>query len=269
MQSPAQKKNADRFTGFADTYDRARPAMPYYPVERITAYLGRRPDTVVDLGCGTGLSTLIWQGNCRLAIGIEPSEDMLRLAKERETADRRFQQGFGSDTGLPDACCDAVVCSRSFHWMEPVSTLREVNRILKPGGVFATVDCDWPPVIRWEAEQAYMTLYEKVRVLEKALPDVQDTFVRYEKEQRLANIRSSGYFRYCRELLFSNPERCTAERLMDLLFSQGSLHTLQKLHPEKLEAEIAAFRSAIAEIFPDPAAEFPIAFCYRMRIAVK
>ena len=63
MQSPAQKKNADRFTGFADTYDRARPAMPYYPVERITAYLGCRPDTVVDLGCGTGLSTLIWQGN--------------------------------------------------------------------------------------------------------------------------------------------------------------------------------------------------------------
>lgn len=54
------QKNADRFKGFADIYDSARPKMPTYPVKIIKRYLGRTPETVVDLGCGTGLSTLVF-----------------------------------------------------------------------------------------------------------------------------------------------------------------------------------------------------------------
>lgn len=34
--------------------------MPTYPVKIIKRYLGRTPETVVDLGCGTGLSTLVF-----------------------------------------------------------------------------------------------------------------------------------------------------------------------------------------------------------------
>ena len=49
--------NAERFTGFAAIYDQARPHLPAFPREVIRRYLGHAPDTVVDLGCGTGLST--------------------------------------------------------------------------------------------------------------------------------------------------------------------------------------------------------------------
>ena len=44
------EKNADRFTGFAEIYDEARPVMPTHTVSVITRYLGRRPINVVDLG---------------------------------------------------------------------------------------------------------------------------------------------------------------------------------------------------------------------------
>lgn len=40
------------------TYTTARPKMPTYPVKIIKRYLGRTPETVVDHGCGTSLSTL-------------------------------------------------------------------------------------------------------------------------------------------------------------------------------------------------------------------
>lgn len=49
--------------------------MPIYPISIILRYLGRsKPDLVVDLGCGTGLSTVIWRGHCNKVIGIEPSD---------------------------------------------------------------------------------------------------------------------------------------------------------------------------------------------------
>ena len=40
------------------------------------------------------------------------------------------RQGYAHATGLPDAFADVVVCSQSFHWMEPESTLQEIGRIL-------------------------------------------------------------------------------------------------------------------------------------------
>ena len=73
-------KNADRFLGFADVYENARPRVPAYPAKVLCRYLGRRPQTVVDLGCGTGLSTEIWPDYADTVIGVEPSEDMFAVA---------------------------------------------------------------------------------------------------------------------------------------------------------------------------------------------
>ena len=77
MPENSNQKNADRFKGFADVYDDARPTMPIHPINVIKRYLQKTPDTVIDLGCGTGLSTLSWKGHCKHVIGIEPSEEHL------------------------------------------------------------------------------------------------------------------------------------------------------------------------------------------------
>ncbi len=71
-----EQKNANRFTGFADVYDSARPSVPLYPVQMVVNYFDKTPDRVVDLGCGTGLSTLIWKEHAKEVVGIEPSDDM-------------------------------------------------------------------------------------------------------------------------------------------------------------------------------------------------
>ena len=99
-------------------------------------------------------------------MGIEPSGDMIAIARQKTCENAEFIQAYADNTTLPDNFADVAVCSQSFHWMEPVATLKEVNRILKPGGVFATIDCDWPPVTLWQAEKAYMTLYRKVKDIE-------------------------------------------------------------------------------------------------------
>ena len=261
------QKNADRFLGFADIYESARPRVPKYPVDVICRYLGKRPSLVVDMGCGTGLSSEIWTDISDEVIGVEPSDDMRRIAESKTTPKIHFIKAFADNTGLPDSCADVVVCSQSFHWMEPESTLKEVNRILKRGGIFATIDCDWPPVTKWKAEQAYMQLYGKVKQLEADIPEIRESFVRYPKDLHLKNIKSSGYFTYSRELLFSNSEPCTKERFKNIIFSQGSTQTILKKHPELIREDVELFNENIDRIFGNE--PFSIEFCYRMRIGVK
>ena len=259
--------NAERFTGFADVYDQARPHLPAFSREVIRQYLGHAPDTVVDLGCGTGLSTAAWTGECRQAIGIEPSPDMLEVAREKAADGIRFCQAFGHDTGLADGIADVVVCSQSFHWMEPAATLREVNRLLAPGGVFATVDCDWPPVCGYQAEKAYQELFSLVRDIETGHPDIRSTFTRWEKEKHLQNIRSCGYFAFVRELVFANSESCDARRFIRLALSQGSLQTILRRHPEWIQDALEHFRREILTHFGEE--ERSVYFGYRMRVGVK
>ncbi|MGN0025866.1 MAG: class I SAM-dependent methyltransferase, partial [Clostridium sp.] len=182
------KKNADRFTGFADTYENARPIVPKYPIKIILKYLGKMPENVVDLGCGTGLSTTVWENYCDRVVGVEPSLDMIKIAKEKESGKITFINEYASNTGLENNYADVVVCSQSFHWMEPESTLKEVNRILKEGGIFSTIDCDWPPLSVWKADKAYNDLYDKVKRIEKESPEIKDSFNRYSKEEHLDNI---------------------------------------------------------------------------------
>lgn len=123
--------------GYADVYHMARPRGPRFVVDCLINYLGYFPQTVVDLGCGTGLSTRLWGTAAAEVIGVEPSPDMIAYAQEHRVPKQniRFVNAFAHETGLAPECADLVTCSQSFHWMEPEETLQEVNRILKPGGI--------------------------------------------------------------------------------------------------------------------------------------
>src|SRR5947207_11499657 len=141
--------------GFAGGYDRFRPRPPRALLELLCRY-GRvgRPVLVVDLGCGTGLSTRAWSGTAERAVGIEPNPAMLAVAEE--APDVEYRAAFAHETGLPAAGADIVTCSQSLHWMEPEPTFAEAARILRPGGVFAAYDYNWPPVVDPEVDAAFV-----------------------------------------------------------------------------------------------------------------
>ncbi len=111
-------------------------------------------------------------------IGIEPGDDMLAVARKKERDGVSFVKGFSAGTGMPDESVYAVICSQSFHWMEPESTLNEINCILRPGGVFAAVNCDWLPVSDWCVEKNYMALFDKVLKIEETEDLVRTSFAR-------------------------------------------------------------------------------------------
>jgi Methylase involved in ubiquinone/menaquinone biosynthesis len=263
------KLNADRFLGFADVYDNARPKCPEKVRDIILNYLGNNPALVVDMGCGTGLSTTIWGSVSDEVIGIEPSADMIKIAKEKSTDfdNVRFVSAFSDNTGLDNNCADVITCSQSFHWMNPDLTLNEVSRLLKKGGIFAVYDYDWPPVCNWEVELEYNKLLKRVIEIESTNPNLKDNFVRWDKDKHLTNVKNSGKFRYVREIVFSNSENCNAHRLIGLALSQGGLQAILKANIEEIDPFVATFKKTILDIYGDK--RFEINLCYRMRIGIK
>ena len=148
------KNGYERFLGFADIYDEGRPHLPGKAIEILKRYLNNEIAVIVDIGCGTGNSTEICTDYADKVIGIEPSEDMLKKAREKENSKLTFLKGYGNNTGLESNIADIVICSQAFHWMEPDSTIKEVSRILKKGGIFAVIDADTFPVIDLRIEKA-------------------------------------------------------------------------------------------------------------------
>ncbi|MDU5951208.1 MAG: methyltransferase domain-containing protein, partial [Paenibacillus macerans] len=87
MTGQIRQNNVDRFNGFGTLYDQSRPQAPEEVAKISTMYLGRAPEYVADVGCGTGLSTMIWLKHAERVIGIEPNDDMrgVALSRLRET----------------------------------------------------------------------------------------------------------------------------------------------------------------------------------------
>lgn len=261
----------ERFSGFADCYDEARPTPPESLADVLLTYLELPmglPELVVDLGCGTGLSTRLWASRACEVVGIEPSDDMRRRAEEATSGSGsvRYQAGTSYATRLPDASADVVTCSQSFHWMEPQATLAEVARILRPGGVFAAYDCDWPPVMGWQAELAYQEFQEHARELEQQ-HGILDEVPRWPKEGHLESIRRSGHFRYVREIVLYNTESGTAERLLKLARSQGGVAALLKRGFSEEQVGLERLRKAVAGAFGDLGSTW--FFCYRVRMGIR
>jgi SAM-dependent methyltransferase len=258
--SPDLRPNAQRFAGFADLYDQVRPHPPDALAEVLMTYCRRPSPAVADLGSGTGLSTRWAAGWAGSVIGVEPSSDMRARAAGQELPNVQFVSGYAHRTGLPDSSADVVLAVQSFHWMEPSSTLAEVARILRPGGVFAAIDCDWPPTIGFaELEQAWAACGQAVEVYDTRLARglegaalhapirSDDPVVRayssrdahrdgvlasdvssWSKDSHLDRMRDSARFAWCHELALHQIDHGDAERFMDLFRSQGGYQGLRR-----------------------------------------
>ena len=234
--------DTQRFSGFAELYSVSRPQPPKEATELVLQYL-RKPksDLTVDLGSGTGLSTAIWRDHSTRVVGIEPTPDMIRQAR-MTYPDLEFIEASGYQTTLPSGSADVVTCSQSFHWMEPISTIEEVNRVLVRNGVFSVYDCIWPVSWDWEAERAYTRLFQKVAEILKSHPDRNESVVYFPKSEHRKNIEKSSRFRHVTEVMFDHVEDCDSERFINIALSQGQLQRLIKNRLNEIDTSIEEFR---------------------------
>jgi SAM-dependent methyltransferase len=250
--------------GFAARYDRFRPRTPRALLEVLCRYSRvNRPALVVDLGCGTGLSTRAWSGVAEHVVGIEPNPAMLEAAEVASGVE--YREAFAYDTGLAGGVADIVTCSQSLHWMEPEPTFAEVARILRPGGVFAAYDYDLPPAVDPELDAAFKA-YQERRRQARERRGIQRGADRWAKEKHLERMRASGDFRFCRELLLHSIEEGDAQRIGGLARSLGL--PVADLNDEELERELRVdvLEEVARRVLGDR--QVPFLLGYRIRIGV-
>ena len=252
-------------SGFAEGFDVNRPSPPKALVDMLCLEAqAERPGLVVDLGSGTGLSTRVWADRADEVVGVEASPEMREQAERATTAENvRFVQAYAQATGLTEGAADVVTCSQAFHWMEPTATLAEVARILRPGGVFAAYDYDWPPIVHPEVEAAFEEMLRQVGRRRVVGGRGQ---MRYAKEGHLERIRDSGHFRYAREAVLHSRERGGADRIVGMALSLGPLAVLLDEATEE-ELGLAALRDAAQRALGNREGDFFLG--YRVRLAVR
>lgn len=207
--------------GFALEYDRYRPGPPEVVLRVLMTHAGaERPRLVVDLGCGTGLSTRAWAGRAERVIGVEANPRMVGHAlAATEAANVVFVEGFADEAGVDRESADIVTCAQSFHWMEPAPVLAEAARMLRHGGVFAAYDYDVVPVIQPEVDAAFVA-HVAARSAARSQLGIEAGAATWPKSEHIDRIRASGLFRFAREV------HCHAEGTIDAGGLIGLAHSI-------------------------------------------
>ena len=122
--------------------DRSQPAALRLHVARPAraGLQARRAETVLDVGCGGGLLAEEFASLGCAVTGVDPSRESLQTARAHAGArglDIDYRQGTGEALPLENASFRVVYCCHVLeHVADVAQTLREIARVLEPGGLF-------------------------------------------------------------------------------------------------------------------------------------
>jgi demethylmenaquinone methyltransferase/2-methoxy-6-polyprenyl-1,4-benzoquinol methylase len=118
---------------------------------------------VLDLCCGSGQATQYLVKSSQDVMGLDISPVSLQRA-QRNVPQAKYVEALAEEIPFPDAEFDLVHTSVAMHEMKPAvlqQILKEVYRVLKPGGVFALVDFHKPTnLLFWPGLSLFLLLFE-------------------------------------------------------------------------------------------------------------
>ena len=146
------------FAGLPRHYDRAGAVLsfgqdPRWRAALVAATAAGPGDRVLDVATGTGMvaAALVRRYGCRVT-ALDQSAHMLgglrvRIASDPELAGRiEPLEGQAERLPFPDAAFDALTFTYLLRYVDdPAATLRELARVVKPGGTVAMVEFGVPP----------------------------------------------------------------------------------------------------------------------------
>ena len=168
--------NEEKWSRRALTFDRKRNGIFRYLQWELIRYARiHSPCNFLDLGCGTGWAVryvarrLDGQGRF---VGIDISKGMIEKARLQavEVSNIEFYEASAEQLPVQPAIFDVVICSNSFHhYLLPVIALKEIVRVLRPGGKVYILDVTSDDFfVRWVDRSTRAREMEHVRYYSSA-----------------------------------------------------------------------------------------------------
>lgn len=121
------------------TYDCGRPGYASAAADALAAEFGLGADSrVLDLAAGTGQLARLFVPLVGSVVAVEPSASM-REVLTRRLPSVEMLAGRAERIPLPDRSVDAAVIGNAFHWFDGDAAVRELARVLRPGGGLAVL----------------------------------------------------------------------------------------------------------------------------------
>ncbi len=243
-----------RFTGLADAYARFRPTYPAAAVDYILARCGLAPGSVlVDVGCGTGISSRLFASRGLRVLGIEPNADMREEARREPPPPGgrvpEYRDGRAEATGLDAGSADAVLAAQAFHWFDPAATLPEFVRILRPRG--------WV-VLLWNTRDERDPFTAEYGRLVWSLTDRAGT--KEIREDSTVAVYDSPLLEAAEPAFFANEQLLNEDGLLGRAFSAS--------YAPKDPGRRQAYGAALRDLFRANAREGRVALRYRAEVHV-
>ncbi len=153
-QTGETRRDVGHFEQWSRTYEQSWMQRRIFDPAHVAALdavtaTGAAPSTLLDIGCGTG--RLLRDVHARWPqarlLGVDPAEGMIVVARKL-TPEATLLMGSAEALPLGGASVDVALSTLSFHhWRDQAAGLREIARVLRPGGRFILVDVCAPPLI--------------------------------------------------------------------------------------------------------------------------
>jgi len=164
----AELETAEQIDAFIDSRALEYPTKIEDDFVQRALALGVDTGMILDVGTRVGLIPLkmLWQNENFYAIGMDKSTAMIDRARATaqawELGERAFfQVGDARKMRLKTAYFDIVICDSTLHvFDDPLSVMREINRVLKPKGALLIRELQRPS--RFQMQQKideYVGLY--------------------------------------------------------------------------------------------------------------
>jgi demethylmenaquinone methyltransferase/2-methoxy-6-polyprenyl-1,4-benzoquinol methylase len=154
--SPRKREALELFSGLPRHYDRLSAALSFWQDPRwrralVDAVAPEAGERLCDVATGTGMvaAELLARARCTV-VGIDQSPQMLDAARARFSSDDsgrvRLLEGQAESLPFPDASFDGLTFTYLLRYVEdPPATIRELARVVRPGGRIASLEFGVPP----------------------------------------------------------------------------------------------------------------------------
>jgi demethylmenaquinone methyltransferase / 2-methoxy-6-polyprenyl-1,4-benzoquinol methylase len=205
----------DLFDGLPARYDVLEELLSFGQNRRwrsamVGAVAASRPRSVLDVATGTaGVALMLARRTDAEIAGVDLTEQMLRRGRSRvrEAGARRIRLAVARAEQLPfaDGSFDALTFTYLLRYVsDPSATLRELARVVRPGGTIASLEFAVPPPPLWLPA---WRLYTRVALPAAGFltggrewahvgrflgPSIEDHYRRYPVERHVAMWRDAG-----------------------------------------------------------------------------